>query len=87
MRAEHVRGRDVLLLIEIADTSLHYDLGEKAALYRQHGVRDYWVIDLVSRQTHVHRLGGAWPEPPVSFETIVAASLIAGLTVRLADLI
>ena len=35
------------LVIEVADTSVDYDLGAKAALYAESAVDEYWVIDLV----------------------------------------
>lgn len=50
-----MRGPDVLLLIEVADSSLSYDLRVKAPLYAQHGVRDYWVVDAVRQTIRIHR--------------------------------
>jgi Uma2 family endonuclease len=50
-----VAGPDVLLLIEQSDSSLSYDLRQKAALYARYGVRDYWVIDLRTSRITVHR--------------------------------
>jgi len=38
-----------LLVIEVAESSLGYDLGEKAALYAEAGVPEYWVVNLVER--------------------------------------
>ncbi len=46
---------DVYLLIEVAETSLDYDLGEKAELYAEAGIRDYWVVDLIAARIVVHR--------------------------------
>ena len=46
---------DVLLIIEVADSSLAYDTGEKAALYAAAGVADYWVIDIPHRSIEVRR--------------------------------
>ena len=40
-------GSNVLLVVEIADSSLRYDMGRKAALYASFGVRELWVIDAV----------------------------------------
>jgi Uma2 family endonuclease len=45
-RNAHPTGPDCLLVIEVADTSLPYDVKVKAPLYAQHGVPEYWVIDL-----------------------------------------
>jgi len=46
---------DILLLIEVASTTLTRDLGEKAALYARAGVADYWVWNIRFRQVIVHR--------------------------------
>jgi Uma2 family endonuclease len=50
-----MRGRDALLVVEIADSTLGTDLGPKAALYAAEGVRDYWVINAATHETHIHR--------------------------------
>ena len=47
-----------LLVIEVADSSLEYDLGEKAALYADAGVAEYWVVNLVERVVVVFREPG-----------------------------
>ncbi len=46
---------DVLLLIEVADSSSEQDLGEKATLYAEHGIPEYWVVDIRTEQVHVHQ--------------------------------
>ena len=46
---------DVLLAIEVADSSLTQDLGEKASLYAEHGIVEYWVVDIAGEQVYVHR--------------------------------
>ena len=45
----------MLLLIEVADTSLDSDCGEKAELYAAAGIQDYWVVSLPERLVHVYR--------------------------------
>jgi Uma2 family endonuclease len=50
-----VRGGDALLVIEIADTSLRYDLNTKAPIYAAYGVREYWIINAVTLTTMVYR--------------------------------
>lgn len=37
---------DVRLLIEVSNSSLRYDLGEKADLYAAAGIVEYWVVDV-----------------------------------------
>jgi Uma2 family endonuclease len=51
----HPLPAEVLLLIEVADSSLDDDCGEKAELYAAAGIRDYWVVDLPNRVLHVFR--------------------------------
>lgn len=46
---------DVLLLIEVSDTTLKYDQEEKLPLYAKHGVVELWIVDLVSRRLEVYR--------------------------------
>jgi Uma2 family endonuclease len=48
-------GADVLLIIEVAETSLDYDCGEKADLYAAAGIQDYWVVNLRDRSIEVRR--------------------------------
>jgi Uma2 family endonuclease len=44
---------DVLLLIEVADSSVRTDINEKADLYAAWQVAEYWVVDIPSRCIHV----------------------------------
>ena len=50
-----ITGPNVLLVVEVADTSLPYDLVRKADLYASFGVRELWVIDAVRLQARVFR--------------------------------
>jgi Uma2 family endonuclease len=55
-RTSGIRGlsaNNVLLVVEIADSSLRYDIGRKAALYASFGIRELWVIDAVRLTTRV----------------------------------
>lgn len=45
---------DVLLLIEVSDTTLAYDQGKKRALYARYGISEYWIVDVEARCIHVH---------------------------------
>lgn len=38
--------KDVLLVIEVADTTLAYDRDDKLPLYARHGVPEVWLVDL-----------------------------------------
>jgi Uma2 family endonuclease len=48
-------GAAALLVVEIADSSLRYDIGRKATLYAGFGIRELWVIDAVRLVTRVFR--------------------------------
>jgi len=50
-----ISGANVLLAIELADTSLAYDLKRKPMLYAHFGIRELWVIDARQRLTTIHR--------------------------------
>ncbi len=47
-----VKGPDVLLAVEVADSSLKYDLNRKPLIYAQFGVRELWIIDAKRRIMH-----------------------------------
>lgn len=49
------KAADVFLLIEVADSSLEYDRGEKAELYAKARIADYWVINLIDLCVEVFR--------------------------------
>lgn len=46
---------NVRLVIEIADSSLSFDLGRKAAVYAAFGIPELWVINAKTYQTTLHR--------------------------------
>jgi Uma2 family endonuclease len=51
----HPQPADVLLIIEIADTSLRFDRDTKVALYARHGIAEVWLVDLRGRRLVRHR--------------------------------
>jgi Uma2 family endonuclease len=50
----HPGPEDVLLAVEVSDSTLEFDLGRKWALYARFAVAEYWVIDVNSRYVQVH---------------------------------
>jgi Uma2 family endonuclease len=77
------------LVVEVADSSLGYDLGRKAGLYAGFGIAELWVIDALKLRTRIHR------EPTASgYGTIVDVSagerlvpvLVPALAVTLSEL-
>ncbi|MBV9267246.1 MAG: Uma2 family endonuclease [Acidobacteriaceae bacterium] len=47
--------QDLHLVLEVADTSLAFDLTTKANVYARAGIIEYWVLDVQSRRLIVHR--------------------------------
>jgi Uma2 family endonuclease len=68
----HPTAAEVLLVIEIADSSLRYDLETKAPMYAKAGICEYWVLDIVERKLHVFRQPG---ELEYQRQTILAETL------------
>jgi Uma2 family endonuclease len=46
---------DVLLIIEVAASSLAYDRGLKLALYARHGIPEVWLVNLAAQEIEVFR--------------------------------
>jgi Uma2 family endonuclease len=48
-------AHDVLLVIEVADSSLDDDRGEKLELYARAGIAEYWIANLIDQCIEVYR--------------------------------
>ncbi len=84
-----VKPDQVALVIEIADTSLRKDTEVKAPLYTRFGVREYWVIDLETRNILSYRPDGEGSYRPPQVcpsDAVLECGSIAGLALRLDDL-
>ncbi len=51
----HPQPEDVLLLVEVADSSLSYDRERKQRLYAMFGIPEYWLINLNNESLEVYR--------------------------------
>jgi len=58
-RSAHPRPADVLLLIEVGDTTLAFDRETKLPLYARHGVPEVWILDLDAQRLEIYRERGA----------------------------
>jgi Uma2 family endonuclease len=63
-REDHYRGllpapSDLLLVIEVADTSVDYDRNVKLPLYAQAGIAEAWLVRLRDACIEIHRSPGA----------------------------
>ena len=89
LRVNEVDGKTVLLVVEIADSSLSWDLGTKAQAYAMFGVREYWVINARTLATTVHRHPGPdgyGETTTVPATDVLTPSLVPALGLRIADL-
>jgi Uma2 family endonuclease len=55
-RHSHPRPGDVLLVIEVAETTLSYDREKKLPLYANAGVPEVWIVDVAQAALHAFRL-------------------------------
>jgi Uma2 family endonuclease len=75
----------VALIVEISDATLKDDLGLKAKIYADGGVREYWVADVNGRVIHQMwgpSAEGYADERVVAFGAVVTAATIDGLSVE-----
>jgi Uma2 family endonuclease len=88
--APDVRADTVLLVVEIAGSSLPADLNTKAPRYAAAGVREYWVINARTHMTIVfrepHPTGEYGHRQEVEATQTLVPTLAPSLAVRLADL-
>jgi Uma2 family endonuclease len=79
---------DVILVVEVAETSLAYDRSTKLRLYAEAGIAEYWVIDCAAESVEVHRTpdGGRYREVSrVSGQTTVSLQAFPDVVLSLAD--
>ena len=76
-KVEHPTAEDVLLVVEVADSSLTYDLGPKARMYARHGVLELWVLDQRGDRLVVHH--DPTPRGYATVRTLVRGDSIAPL--------
>lgn len=55
MRTSSPTAEDVLLLIEVADSTLYLDRTAKKRAYARNSITEYWLLDLTRNQLIVHR--------------------------------
>ena len=53
-RDHHPGPSDVALVVEVAESSLAWDRGEKLPIYARAGLAVYWIINLIDDQVEVH---------------------------------
>ncbi|MCP5158348.1 MAG: Uma2 family endonuclease [Gammaproteobacteria bacterium] len=86
----HPGPADVLLLIEVSDTTLRYDRETKVPLYAKAGVPEVWVVDTLHQRLEVYRCPSADGYREVRYpalEEMIAPVLLPDLMVSVADVL
>ncbi len=52
--SSHPEPADILLVIEVSDSTLKYDQRTKLSLYAEAGIANYWIFNLVDNQLEMH---------------------------------
>ena len=53
--SRHPTPEEIILVIEIADSSLNYDREVKLPLYAEAGIANYWIFNLIENQLETHQ--------------------------------
>ena len=51
----HPSAKDLILVIEVADSSLDFDRNTKANLYAAAGIQEYWIVNLIDNRLEIYR--------------------------------
>jgi Uma2 family endonuclease len=70
-----------VLVVEIADASLHFDQMYKASLYASAGIQDYWIVNLVENVLEVYRDPQPDGEAPFGHTYMTVERLTANQTI------
>jgi len=87
--SSHPTGADVLLVVEVSDSTLAFDLATKIPLYARSGIPEVWVVDINAKGVRVFRetSAGAYR---TSFNRCgderVAAALLPDIAIRVGAL-
>jgi Uma2 family endonuclease len=83
------RPEDLLLLIEIAASSLSYDRGVKARLYARLGIREFWVIDANEQVTWIYTgpTGDGWSSiSKRATNDLLTTSVLPNFAIKLSEI-
>jgi Uma2 family endonuclease len=84
----HPGAEDVLLIVEVSDTTLAYDRDVKLSLYARHGIPEVWLLDVNAGELTIYRepAEGQYRliRKPTRAET-VSPVLVPGVAIALAE--
>jgi Uma2 family endonuclease len=88
-RASHPSAADVLLLVEVSETSLVYDRGIKLVLYAKFEVPEVWIIDLPGSAVEIYRepKDGVYVLRERLTDGLLAPALVPGVTIDVTGLL
>jgi Uma2 family endonuclease len=81
---------EVLLIIEVADSSLAYDRNVKRSLYARHGIPEFWIVNLVAGEIEICRVPEGEQYKSVSCvgrDGVLEPMLLPGAAIRVAALL
>ena len=85
------RPKDVLLIIEVADSSIEEDREVKAPLYAENGITEYWIVNLDEDCLEVYRsprANGAYRKKQIlGRKDRIEIAALKGTSFAVADLI
>jgi Uma2 family endonuclease len=88
--SRHPTASDVLLLIEVADSSLTFDQNQKLRLYALHGIPEYWLLNLNDSCLEVYRKpnGEVYSEKTtLRIGDTIALSQLDEISIRMVDIL
>lgn len=88
-RAGYPTAADVLLLVEVSETSFAYDRGVKLALNARCGVPEVWIVDLLGGAVEVYRepKDGGYGSRERLANGSLSPAFVSGVTIDVAGLL
>lgn len=84
------QAADILLVIEVADTSYEFDKAEKLPLYAENGIPEAWIVDLRTKAIEIYRepCGNSYRQAArLIGEQPVSILALPSLTLRVSDVL
>lgn len=78
-RRRHPQAGEILLVIEVADSSLRYDRIEKMPRYAQAGIPEAWLVDVAAREVTIY--SGPQPDGYAEERTVCRGERIVSATI------
>ena len=86
----HPEAEDVLLIVEVSDTTLAYDRDVKLSLYARHGIPEVWLLDVNAGELTVYREPTEGQYRMIRKPTVteaVSPVFVPGVTIALAQVL